>query len=221
MNIYQLTKRLFDIIFSFFLLLLLLPVFLFVVIVQLIVEGRPIFYVSHRYVSIDNEISIPKFRTMVPDAKSEKYRLNERFMRDGYLDIPLTCEVYTPIGRLLERTQLVETLQFLLVLAGHMSFIGNRPLPLDNIKVLQQFDGWEGRFKSPAGISGITQVVGKYELLPRDRLELEKLYSDVYQWGNVVKCDMVIAIYTIRLLLLGKTMPVDTARELLTSCLAK
>ena len=40
-----------------------------------------------------------------------KYKLKERYMKDGYLDIPLNCEAYTKIGRILERTQVVELLQ--------------------------------------------------------------------------------------------------------------
>ena len=43
------------------------------------------------------------------DAASPRYRLAERYMRNGYLDIPRECEVYTPIGRLLEKFQVVES----------------------------------------------------------------------------------------------------------------
>lgn len=219
MNINQLIKRALDIVFSAVLLCVLLPIFTFVAITILLLEGKPICYISKRYVSRDEEISIPKFRTMVPDAATGKYRLNERYMRDGYLDIPLVCEVYTPIGRILERTQVVEMLQFLTVFSGKMSFIGNRPLPKQNVLLLQKFEGWEERFNSPAGISGISQVVGKYGLLPEERLELERLYSKVYQEGNVVWCDIKVVFYTFRLLLTGKTLPIQNAMALLRSCL--
>ncbi len=212
---YQIIKRIFDILISLMLLVVFSPVLLLAAIMVLVLEGRPVLYVSKRLVSMEKMVSIPKFRTMVKDAKSDKYKLEERFMRDGFLDIPLTCEVYTGIGRILERTQVVELLQLLMVLRGYMSFIGNRPLPLGNANMLRKFPGWDGRFKSPAGISGISQVVGKYSLEPRERLDLERMYSQVYKHGNVVKCDLAIIYHTARLLLTGKTLPLEKAKKLL------
>lgn len=91
-------------------------------------------------------------------------------MVNGYLDIPLTCEVFTRIGRLIERTQIVEVPQLLNVIAGEMSLIGNRPLTHDNIQLLKRNENWEKRFTSPAGITGIAQVIGKLNLEPAQRL---------------------------------------------------
>lgn len=219
MNISILIKRFLDIVGSATLILLLMPVFALVVVLIWVLEGRPIFYFSKRFVAKDKEASIVKFRTMVVDAKSPKYQLEERFMRDGYLDIPLDCEVYTPIGRILEKTQVVELLQLFNVLLGQMSFIGNRPLPQRNLDLLEKTGRWEVRFDSPAGISGISQVVGKYGLTPVKRLELEKLYSKVYQQGNVLKCDFEIIYFTFRLVITGKTMTYDHAMKLMNGCL--
>ena len=138
-------------------------------------------------------------------------------MRDGYLDIPLYCEVYTPIGRFLERTQLVEILQLFNILFHGMSLIGNRPLPRENIELLKQFPGWEGRFDSPAGITGLSQVVGKLNQTPQERLELECLYSNAYKSrnGNIFLCDLYIAYYTVRLLLFDQPLSIEGARRLL------
>ena len=47
---------------------------------------------------------------MVKDANSEKYGLEKIYMKDGYLDIPIESEVYTPFGRLLEKTQTIRQL---------------------------------------------------------------------------------------------------------------
>ena len=58
-------------------------------------------------------------------------------MLNGYLDVPLDSDVYTPFGRFLEKTQLVEVPQVLHVLLGKISFIGNRPLPKNNVDVLK------------------------------------------------------------------------------------
>lgn len=219
MNFFKLAKRAIDIVLSIFLLLFLSPILLLATLAILVLEGRPIFYISKRHISIDNVISVAKFRTMVRDAKSPKYNLNGRFMQDGYLDIPTNCEVYTGIGRCLEKSQLVEILQLFNVLFHGMSLIGNRPLPSENLRLLQKFPGWQERFSSPAGMTGITQVVGKYNLQPNDRLELEKLYSEVYNEGNVLKCDIEIVFFTIRLIVSGKTISIAYARNLLERCL--
>lgn len=216
---FRVVKRIIDVVVSVSLLLMLLPVLILAMLAILLLEGRPIFYISKRHIATDRVVPIAKFRTMVRDAKSEKYNLNGRFMQDGYLDIPVNCEVYTCIGRMLEKSQLVEILQLINVLIHGMSLIGNRPLPADNVKQLEKFSGWQERFLSPAGMTGISQVVGKFNLQPVDRLELEKLYSKVYRTGNVLKCDLQIAWFTLRLIITGKTLPIERARDLLESCL--
>jgi len=219
MNATQVLKRTIDIFAASSLLIILSPLLVFIAIAIWVREGRPIFYISKRYIGVNREESIVKFRTMVLDAKSPKYNLAARFMKDGYLDIPVNCEVYTGTGRLLEKSQLVEALQLLNVLFHGLSIIGNRPLPKENIMHLQQFEGWEMRFASPAGMTGISQVIGKFNLKPKERLEIEKLYSRVYQEGNVLKCDFEIIFFTIRLIVTGKTISVEYARKLLESCL--
>lgn len=219
MKISCIVKRLIDVTFSIALIILLSPLLLAAACLILLFEGRPIFYRSNRFVSVDKSIPVWKYRTMIKDATSPKYRLNERFMRDGYLDIPLDCEVYSPIGRILEKIQLVEAPQLWNIIFHDMSLIGNRPLPLENIKMLKKFQGWEQRFDSPAGLTGIAQVVGKFNLQPGDRLELEKLYSEVYQKGNILKCDFMIIFFTFKLMVLRSPTPLTKAREFLKNCL--
>ncbi len=211
-------KRVTDVLAALVLLSLLSPILILIATIVFVLEGYPIFYVSRRYVSLDQSVPILKFRTMVKDATSPKYRLRERFMRDGYLDIPRDCEVYTPIGRFLERSELVELLQLFNVLFHGMSLAGNRPLPRDNIELLKQFKGWEARFDSPAGLTGLSQVVGKLNQTPAERLEMESLYSSIYKSksGNILLCDLFIFYYTVRLLLFGKYLPIDDARRLAT-----
>lgn len=213
-------KKVIDILMAVNLLIALLPFLLLAAALILILEGTPIFYMSRRFISEDKSVTIFKFRTMAKDATSPKYRLKERFMRDGYLDIPLTCEVYTPIGRLLERSQLVETLQLLNILFDGMSFVGNRPLPKDNIELLKKFGGWQERFDSPAGITGISQIAGKYDLLPQQRLYLERMYASIYKNpdGNIFLCDLYIIGYTVFLLLTGRYLSYDKAAALMVRC---
>ena len=215
MKIQVTIKRLLDCIFAITFIIFFTPILVITALAILIKEGRPVFYISKRHVSVTKSISVVKFRTMHHDAKSTKYNLNERFMRDGYLDIPLDCEVYTGIGKFLERSQIVEVLQLYNVLFNGMSLIGNRPLPRENLKLLSSFPDWEKRFLSPAGITGISQIVGKHNLKPVDRLELEILYSQIYCTGNILLCDIKIIWNTVRLILIGKSISHNLALQIL------
>ena len=223
---YKSFKKVEDIAFSLFTLIIFLPIIIIIIILSFFIQGRPIFYVSERIVGLQKKIHIIKFRTMVKDAKSPKWGLEEKYMRDGYLDVPIFSEVYTPFGRILEKTQLVEILQVFHVLFNHMSFVGNRPLPEKNVELLKKRfpDTWQERFKSPAGMTGITQVAGKFNLTSEQRLELESLYSKVYQEGNILKADAYIFFSTIILLLLKDASAYrsyDSAKNVLSACLNK
>jgi len=211
----RIIKRVFDISCAFIFLFLFSPFLGFICFLLWILQGRPIFYNSERYISCDKKVKIFKFRTMKADALDPKYNLEARFMKDGYLDIPLECEVYTHTGRILERLQIVEVLQLINIILNGMSLIGNRPLPKKNIEMLKKFNGWEERFDSPAGITGISQVVGKLNLQARDRIELECLYSKSYLNGNVLMVDFLIVFHTVILIFFGKSLKVEDARRLL------
>ena len=80
------------------------------------------------------------------------------------------------------------------------------------------------RFDSPAGLTGISQVVGKFNLSPEQRLELESLYSEVYRKGNILKADAYIFLSTILFLLfnnVGAYRSFKSAKSMLISCLKK
>jgi lipopolysaccharide/colanic/teichoic acid biosynthesis glycosyltransferase len=217
MSYYQTAKRALDLITAAGILIAISPFLVLVALLILLFEGRPILYRSVRYVSPTRGIHVVKFRTMIRDATNPRHRLHERFMRDGYLDIPLTCEVFTPIGRILERLQTVELPQLFNILFAGMTFVGNRPLPHVNLLLLAKFPAWKERFASPSGITGISQVVGKHFLQPHERLALEVAYGKVYRNGNVLKCDALIALATLKLILLGKPTTLDQAWRILVS----
>ena len=83
---------------------------------------------------------------------------------------------------------------------------------------------WKKRFDSPCGMTGIAQVVGKFNLTPEKRLELESLYSEVYNKGNVLKADAYIFFSTAILLFVREAVAYrsyDSAKKMLISCLHK
>lgn len=219
MTIYNITKRIVDVIVTLIGVLIAIPLMFVISLISVVTQGFPVFYTSMRHVSKDKAVKIYKFRSMVTDATDTKYHLNDLYMKDGYLDIPIDCDVYTSFGRILERTQMVELPQILNILINSMSWVGNRALPAENVRMLDIFPGWEDRFESPCGLTGISQVIGKYNLTPKDRITIECLYSKVYKQGNVLKADFFIVVATIKLILTDTNMSYKDAVKLLESCL--
>ena len=79
---------------------------------KLTIDGRPVFYTSARYSSLENHFIVLKFRTMKNDQKMIDTEVS-KYSNGGYQYIPLESNLYTSFGRFLERTQLVELPQII------------------------------------------------------------------------------------------------------------
>jgi lipopolysaccharide/colanic/teichoic acid biosynthesis glycosyltransferase len=199
-----------------------IPIYILVSIILFSLEGNPILYKSKRLITKTKEINVYKFRTMILNASSEEYDLKGKFMKDGFLNIPLSHKVYTPLGRILEKYQLVELPQLINIIRNGMSIVGNRPLPKDNIEQFKNSNlDYEKRFYSPAGVTGISQIVNKHKLTAIQRLELETMYSEVYLRGKVLSLDIKILFYTISYVILSKELSYNYATSLLRSHMKK
>jgi lipopolysaccharide/colanic/teichoic acid biosynthesis glycosyltransferase len=109
-------KRLFDIVFSFFGLVLLLPLLILIIILMKITTKGPIIYKQLRVGRNNNDFFIFKFRTMF--VNSDKFGLLTVGERDSRV---------TKIGFYLRKFKLDELPQLANVLYGDMSFVGPRP----------------------------------------------------------------------------------------------
>ena len=109
-------KRLFDIIFSFFGLIIVFPIFLIVSILIKLSSSGPVFYRGERIGYRGKPFRIFKFRTMVKNAEN--------------LGGPSTAgddPRLLKIGPFLKKYQLDELPQLINVLKGEMSLVGPRP----------------------------------------------------------------------------------------------
>ena len=155
-------KRLFDVVASLALLCFLAPLLLIVALLVRMTSPGPAVFVQKR-VGLNKRIfHLYKFRTMVNDAEEKMASLealNEA--EGGHFKIKDDPRV-TPLGHWLRRSSIDELPQLLNVLAGEMSLVGPRPLPLrdaDNIVL----DWPRRRFGIRPGITCLWQIAGRGE----------------------------------------------------------
>lgn len=120
-------KRLFDLVLSIGILLMIWPILIIVSGLVLFFSGRPIFYLQTRKGLGGRKFKIFKFRTMINGAHEQieqllkntnQHRYNTRFKNDPRV---------TKVGAILRRWNLDELPQLLNVIRGDMSLVGPRP----------------------------------------------------------------------------------------------
>ena len=194
--IYLAFKRLFDIIVGLLGLILLIPLVLIVKFIYIFSgDFYTIFYTHKRIGKDGKEFRLLKFRTMVPKADKvledllkepefyEEYSKNKKLKNDPRI---------TKVGKFLRKTSLDETPQFINILLGHMSLVGNRPyLPREKEDMGEYY---EDIVKTKPGLTGYWQVNGRNDLSFKKRLELEQYYSNNFS----LKLDLKIIFKTIK-----------------------
>ncbi len=108
--------RFFDLFFSLFGIILLLPLFLIISICILATSRGGIFFRQLRVGKAGKDFYLIKFRTMKPDSEQQ-----------GKLTIGSRDPRITGIGHFLRKTKLDELPQLLNVIMGQMSLVGPRP----------------------------------------------------------------------------------------------
>lgn len=172
--IFDFSKRLFDMIVSGVLLLLLSPLFLFLIVLVRLDRG-PAFYSQMRVGRHGRTFRFWKFRSMVVNADRLKAQLlaaNES--QDGVIFKMRHDPRITPIGRILRRTSLDELPQLYNVFRGDMSLVGPRPPLPDEV---QYYNARERqRLETNQGITCIWQVSGRSDIGFQDQVNLDLTY---------------------------------------------
>lgn len=190
-----LLKRIFDIIFSVFVLLFICS-WLFPIIAILIKRSSkgPVFFVQKRYGFHEEVFNCFKFRTMIVNADSASKTTSANDSR------------ITKIGKFLRKTSLDEMPQFINVLKGEMSIVGPRPhmLAVDDY-YKPKIGRYSLRSLANPGITGLAQVnglrgdAGDVEIEMNKRILADAFY--IRNWSFTL--DIVIILKTILLVITG------------------
>lgn len=172
-------KRFFDIVLSFFALVLLSPLLAVLAVLVRTKLGSPVLFTQERPGKNGKIFRLYKFRTMTDERDEHGELLPD--------DVRLTR-----FGQMLRSTSLDELPEFFNILRGDMSFIGPRPLlvsylPLYNEKQRHRHD-------VRPGLTGLAQCSGRNLLSWEDRFDLDVEYVQNLSFGM----DVSIIFRTVR-----------------------
>ena len=159
---HKFTKRLIDIFISGVTLILLLPLFIPIVILQKLTGEGKIFYFQKRIGFKKKYFDIWKFATMLKNSPN---------IGTGSITLRDDPRV-TPMGKYLRKSKLNEMPQIINVLRGDMSIVGPRPL------VDRAFQAYKPKvqdrvYDSKPGITGIGSIIFRDEELLISNSELD------------------------------------------------
>jgi lipopolysaccharide/colanic/teichoic acid biosynthesis glycosyltransferase len=139
-----------------------------------------------------------KFRSMVQDAERQREALSERNEVSGPAFKIERDPRVTPLGRVLRKFSLDELPQLVNVIAGSMSLVGPRPLP---VAEQQQISGpMRRRLSMKPGITGLWQVSGRSDVPFDQWMKRDLEYLD--NWSNLL--DLKLLLLTIPAVITGR-----------------
>lgn len=194
MRIYEISKRLFDIIASLFLLAILLPIAPAIILAIRANSTGPFLFRQTRVGKNGREFTAMKFRTMQLDAENTGPQWAQK--NDPRI---------TRVGKFLRKTRLDEIPQLVNVLRGEMSLIGPRPERPEFVKELRMKIPFYGeRLLIKPGLTGWAQVMGPAYGGSLEET-LEKIQYDLFYIKNrSLGLDLSITLKTIKTILSGK-----------------
>ena len=154
-------KRLFDVLFSASLLIVLSPVILIIALIVYVKMGRPILFSQERPGLNEKIFTLYKFRTMT-----------NAYGPDGKL-LPDSSRL-SRFGKILRSTSLDELPELWNILKGDMSFVGPRPLLVQYLSLYS--DEQRHRHDVRPGLTGLAMIHGRNNLNWNDKFAYDLQY---------------------------------------------
>lgn len=161
-------------------------------------DGGSVFYKQRRIGKDGKAFTMVKFRTMVPDAHSQRLALLHVNEAEGPLFKMRKDPRVTKIGAVLRRFSMDELPQLFNVVGGQMSLVGPRP-PLPEETERYSSDARRRLLVKP-GLTGLWQVSGRSDLPWEEAVRLDLRY--VEDWSLAL--DALILWKTVRAVLKGQ-----------------
>lgn len=172
--IYNLSKRLIDVIASFIGLILLGPILLVVGILIKLESKGPMVFTQKRVGKDGKEFDMYKLRSMIVNAEEIKEKLKEQNEMSGPMFKMKDDPRITKVGKFIRKTSIDELPQLVNVLKGDMSLVGPRPSLPNEVK---EFETWMlKRLNVKPGLTCYWQVMGRNNIDFEDWMKLDVKY---------------------------------------------
>lgn len=204
-----LIKRTIDFCGALLALILLFPVFVFIIILIKSNSKGPVFFKQKRVGYKGTIFTFLKFRTMYPDCDDKIHReyvvklingnIKETNLGKNRPLFKLTCDHrVTRVGKFLRSWSLDELPQLINVLKGEMSLVGPRPaIPYE----VENYSAWHlQRLDTMPGITGLWQVKGRSRTTFDEMVRLDIQY--IKKWSLLLDFKILI-----------RTLPAVFSRE--------
>jgi len=149
---YNLSKRLLDVLVSLIALTILLPLFIPIIIILRFTAEGEIFYFQERIGLNNSRFQIWKFATMLKNSMN---------MGTGSITLQNDFRV-TPIGKFLRKTKINELPQIINILKGDISLVGPRPLVTNTFSAYTE-ETQSKIYNVKPGLTGIGSIVFRDE----------------------------------------------------------
>lgn len=172
--IYNLSKRIIDIIGSLIGLILLSPILIIVGILIKFESKGPIVFTQKRVGKDGKEFDMYKLRSMVLNAEEIKEKLKEQNEMSGPMFKMKDDPRITKVGKFIRKTSIDELPQLVNILKGDMSLVGPRPSLPNEVK---EFETWMlKRLNVKPGLTCYWQVMGRNNIDFEDWMKLDVKY---------------------------------------------
>jgi lipopolysaccharide/colanic/teichoic acid biosynthesis glycosyltransferase len=176
-------KRLFDVLISFALLLVLSPAIMIILFLVSVNMGKPVLFLQMRPGKGGDAFKLLKIRSM-----KDTFDADDKLLSDA--------ERITPFGRFLRNNSLDELPSLLNVLKGEMSLVGPRPLLMEYLPLYSAEQS--RRHEVRPGITGWAQINGRNAVSWDEKFKMDVWYVD----NRSLWLDLKVLFFTVKKVIL-------------------
>ena len=185
MNLFDICKRVLDILIAITAMVILSPALVVIWIAIKLSSKGPVIFMQERAGKNGMPFVFYKFRTMKPDV--EPFGPSPKSGQDPRL---------TKTGKFLREYSLDELPQLFNILKGDMSVVGPRPL------YISQIQEWNERQKKrllvKPGLTGLAQIEGRAELTREEKLEFDVKYVETNGLLTDIRIILATMVYVFK-----------------------